>query len=54
MNLFLEKLTYNHVIFKNPYKNADFKNHSHNNYELLFFLKGEATYVIENRKYKML
>ncbi|MBO7215004.1 MAG: AraC family transcriptional regulator [Clostridia bacterium] len=51
MNLNLEKLTYNHVVFENPLINSDFKNHSHNVYELLFFIKGEASYVIENRKY---
>ena len=27
--------------------------HSHNCYELIFFLKGDATHVIENRKYKL-
>ncbi len=48
-----ERLTYNHVSFQNPKKNTDFKNHSHNVYEFLFFVKGEASYVIENRKYHL-
>ncbi|MBQ3235169.1 MAG: helix-turn-helix transcriptional regulator [Clostridia bacterium] len=53
MILDLKNLTYNHVVFKNPKVNSDFKNHSHNVYELLFFIKGEASYVIENRKYDL-
>lgn len=27
--------------------------HTHNNYELLYFVEGDATYVIEDRKYKL-
>ena len=30
-----------------------FSRHSHNTYELLFFEEGDATYVIEDRKYKL-
>ncbi len=48
-----DKINYNHVSIQNPKKNTDFKNHSHNIYELLFFIKGEASYVIENRKYNL-
>jgi AraC-like DNA-binding protein/quercetin dioxygenase-like cupin family protein len=48
-----EHLTYNHVTFENPKKNSDFKNHSHNVYELLYFVKGDADYVIENRRYHL-
>ena len=50
----LQNLTYNHILFKNPISNTEkFTLHSHNNYELLFFKKGEADYVIEERKYKL-
>ncbi|MBE5743581.1 MAG: helix-turn-helix domain-containing protein [Clostridiales bacterium] len=48
-----EKLTYNHVSFENPKKTTDFKNHSHNLCEILYFIKGDADYVIENRRYHL-
>lgn len=32
-------------------KNHLFMTHSHNTYEILFFLRGSATYVIEDKKY---
>lgn len=30
-----------------------FSLHAHNNYEIILFLKGNATHVVENRKYKL-
>ncbi len=48
-----ESLTYNHVSFENPKKTTDFKNHSHNVCEILYFVKGDADYVIENRRYNL-
>lgn len=47
------RLTYNHVSFENPKKTTDFKNHSHNVCEILYFVKGCADYVIENRRYHL-
>ena len=47
-----ELLKYNHHIVKNPSKKA-FSGHLHNQYELLYFLSGNATHVIEDKKYKL-
>lgn len=30
-----------------------FSGHSHNLYEILYFIKGDATYIIEDKKYKL-
>ena len=43
---------FKHHISENLQKNA-YSMHSHNVYELLYFLDGDATHVIENRKYKL-
>ena len=47
-------LHYDHLLIQAPYNQPElFMMHSHNTYELLYFEKGEATYVIENRKYRL-
>ena len=47
-------LHYDHLAIQTPYDKPElFMTHSHNTYELLYFEKGEATYVIENRKYRL-
>ena len=47
-------LHYDHLAIQTPYDKPElFMMHSHNTYELLYFEKGEATYVIENRKYRL-
>ena len=49
-----EHLTYNYLTFKKPYLNPEpFSMHCHNTYELIFFEKGEANYVIDENKYKL-
>ena len=54
MNVRTKGLTYTHNLYKNPSSYPELAMlHSHNSYELLFFERGEATYVIENRKYKL-
>ncbi len=45
---------YDHACLSNPYdKRHSFMLHSHNTYELLFFERGDAVYVIEDRKYHL-
>lgn len=54
MQSLLTPLTYDHLCFQNPYNRPElFMMHSHNSYEIIFFEKGEATYVIEDRKYQL-
>ena len=45
-------LKYNFSLIKNP-SPARFSGHSHNSYELLYFVDGDATYVVEDKKYKL-
>lgn len=47
-----KNLFYKHEISKNLSKDA-YSMHSHNMYELLYFVSGNATHVIEDRKYKL-
>ena len=47
-----ENLFYKHEISRHMPKNA-YSMHSHNMYELLYFVSGDATHVIEDRKYKL-
>lgn len=47
-----ENIFYKHEISRNMQKNA-YSMHSHNMYELLYFVSGDATHVIEDRKYKL-
>ena len=45
---------YDHKCLQNPFNHRHtFLLHSHNTYELLFFEGGDATYVIEDRKYRL-
>lgn len=43
------KLIYNHTIHHNA--QLKFATHCHNSYEIIFFIKGNANYLIEDRKY---
>ena len=45
-------MTYRHHVTKEPPPDA-YSMHMHNTYELLYFLAGDATHVIEDRKYKL-
>ena len=45
-------LFYKHTITENPPCDA-FSMHTHNMYEVLYFLSGDATHIIEDRKYKL-
>ena len=45
-------LLYKHDVTDNPTVDAFFS-HTHNLYELLYFIDGDATCVIEDRKYKL-
>ena len=48
------RLIYNHLRYQTPYSYPQtFMKHTHNMYEIIFFEKGEATYVIEDRKYQL-
>ncbi|MBE6645413.1 MAG: helix-turn-helix domain-containing protein [Ruminococcaceae bacterium] len=47
----VDNLRYNYYSKKDPI--PGFSGHSHNAYEFLYFLSGDATYVIEDKKYKL-
>jgi len=47
-----DKPFYKHELTKDLVPNV-YSVHTHNNYELLYFVNGDATYVIEDRKYKL-
>lgn len=47
-----DKLFYKHVITESP-RREDHCLHTHNVYELLYIVSGDATHVIEDRKYKL-
>ncbi|MBQ7389751.1 MAG: helix-turn-helix transcriptional regulator [Clostridia bacterium] len=47
-----ENLFYKHEISHNLPRDA-YSMHSHNMYELLYFVSGDATHVIEDRQYKL-
>ena len=54
MNFKTELLGYNHFTFKKPSERPEtFSMHCHNTYELIFFEKGEANYIIDDKKYKL-
>ena len=36
-----------------PKSKREFPAHSHNEYELIFFLDGDVSYIVENRKYRL-
>ena len=46
-----DTLRYNYYSKKEH--NVKFSGHSHNAYELLYFINGDATYVVEDKKYKL-
>ena len=50
----IEKIDFifNHYVFKRP-KEVQFQIHSHNAYEMIFFLRGNADYIIEDKRYKL-
>ena len=52
MSEVLTQITYRHHVTKAPPPDA-YSMHMHNSYELLYFLAGDATHVIEDRKYKL-
>lgn len=48
------KFVFNHYLYVNP--KPDFENvemHTHNLYEILYFLHGDAVFVIEDRQYRL-
>ena len=47
-----ENLFFKHEISRNLPRDA-YSMHSHNMYELLYFVSGDATHVIEDRQYKL-
>ena len=47
-----DKLFFKHSVSENLSCNA-YSMHTHNSYELIYFLEGDATHVIEDRKYKL-
>ena len=47
-----ETFTYSHNVYQNIKERA-FSMHSHNCYEIILFIRGDATHVIEDRKYKL-
>ncbi len=45
---------YNHLTHESPdNKRNNFAKHVHNHYEIILFIKGDATYIIEDKKYKL-
>ncbi len=54
MKIKTEHLTYDHVLFESPHNQKEtFMMHSHNSFEMIFFEKGDAVYVIEDKKYNL-
>ena len=50
----LDTLIYDHLIIQNPrQETARFHKDVHNEFELLYFLNGNATYIIEDKQYKL-
>ncbi len=47
-----DKMYYSYLVSENI-KRDTFSEHTHNEYELIYFLDGDATHVIEDRKYKL-
>lgn len=47
-----EQIYYKHKTDENMPCNA-YSTHTHNNYEIIYFIDGDATHVIEDRKYKL-
>ena len=54
MDIETNYLTYNHYHYKNPTSIPEnFQKHAHNTYEIIFFEKGDAACVIEDRRYQL-
>ncbi len=54
MEISNDKLIYNHRRYLNPHESSQyFMQHSHNAYEIIFFETGDASYVIEDRRYEL-
>lgn len=47
-----QSLEFAHIIYDKP-QYLNISRHSHNDYELLYFVKGNATYTIEDRSYEL-
>lgn len=47
-----ENVYYDHSVYPQIKKHT-FDMHTHNLYELIYFIKGDATHIIEDRKYKL-
>ena len=47
-----EKIVFRHKVSENLPCNS-YSTHTHNAYELIYFVEGDATHVIEDRKYKL-
>lgn len=53
-NVNFGEYVFNHHVLKNPTDPSNhFTSHVHNEYEMIMFISGDATYVIEDRKYKL-
>lgn len=54
MSIKNEHLLYDYKTIKTPSNNAkSFLKHCHNSYEIIFFKSGHASYVIDEKKYKL-
>lgn len=54
MNIFTKRLIYNHKTQQNVKDHPHFSaKHSHTMYEIIFFEKGDANYIVEGRLYKL-
>ena len=49
-----DEITYNHLSYPTPKSDSkNFVQHVHNKYEIIYFLNGDATYIIEGKSYKL-
>ena len=49
-----EQLLYDHLVIADPRSERErFARDTHNEFELLLFVRGDVTYVIEDRRYKL-
>lgn len=49
-----QNLIFNHLVYHTPISDQpSFFEDAHNEYEILFFLRGDATYIIEDKHYKL-
>ncbi|MDR2202287.1 MAG: AraC family transcriptional regulator [Clostridiales bacterium] len=52
-NLLFPNFTFAHKFDETPSKNGEFEYHVHMIYEILFFIRGRASFVIENRRFEL-